>query len=134
MITAFGNLEIGSIEGSGDDPGGSMVSKNVRSANVGYGAVQERAFLPEDLGDAHELTGTDKHIDLGQGLTQLLAIPLSQAPGDDELLGWTVLLVASQLQDGIDRFFLRFVNEAAGINHKHVGPFRVEAELVPLPS
>ena len=71
--------------------------------------------------DVFEFAGTDHRVDLGDVFLDFVAIALDQASGDDQLLRFSMGLVASHLEDGVDRFLFGRVDEGAGIDDQHVG-------------
>jgi hypothetical protein len=80
--------------------------------------------------DAFQLIGADEGIDLGDFRADIAAIALHQAAGDDELFGAADFLVLGHLQDSVDRLLFRRVDEAARVDHEHIGLIGMRGELV----
>ena len=78
------------------------------------------------------LTRSENRVDLGNLLAQFVSIALRQAAGHDQSLARTGLLVLRHLEDGVDRFLLRLVDERAGVDDEHVGVGGIPGELMPL--
>ncbi len=86
--------------------------------------------LRAQAGDAVELVGADEGIHLGHLFADVAAVALDQASGDDQLLRAADFLVFGHFEDGIDGLLLSRIDEAAGVDHKHVGLVRMRRELV----
>ena len=82
-------------------------------------------------GDAVEFVGADERIHFGHVVADVAAIALHQAAGDDQLLGAADFLVLGHFEDGIDGFLLGGIDEAAGVDHQHVGLVGMRRQLVP---
>ena len=63
-----------------------------------------------------QLARSQKRIHLGQLLKNLIAMLLDETPCDEKLLSFRLQL--SGLQNGMDRLFLRRLDEGAGV-HDH---------------
>ena len=66
----------------------------------------------------------------GMFLADIAAVAFHQAAGDDQLAGAADFLVLGHLQDGVDRFLLGGVDEAAGVDHQDVGLIGMGGQLV----
>ncbi len=73
---------------------------------------------PRELGG---VAGTEEMVDLGQAVGQFLGMSLAQATGHDQLAAASRVLVLRQLEDRIDTFFLRGVDEAARVYDDDLG-------------
>ncbi len=82
--------------------------------------------------DFRHLTRAENRVDLGNLLTQFVAIALRQAAGHDQSLTRAGLLVLRHLEDGVDRLLLRLVDERAGVDDEHVGVGGIAGQLMPL--
>ena len=80
--------------------------------------------------DLRHFARAEHDVDFGDQLAQLVAIALGQAAGDDEAAAGAGLLVLGELQDRVDRFLLRLVDEGAGVDDQHVGFVRPRRQLV----
>jgi hypothetical protein len=84
-------------------------------------------YGPDDL---RHFSRADDGVDLWNLRTQLVAVALGQAPGDDERPATAALLVLGQLEDRVDRLLLRFVDERARVDDEDVSVCRVACQLV----
>ena len=76
-----------------------------------------------------QLAGADDRVDFGNVLLNLVAEALDQASGDDEFLGLAAGFVGGHLEDGVDRFLLRALDERAGVDDDDVGVFGAAGEF-----
>jgi hypothetical protein len=74
------------------------------------GAAGEHALELQHVARAEEM------IDLGQVFLEVARVPLAQATRDDELPARPVLPVPRELEDRVDRFLLRRVDEPARVH------------------
>ena len=68
--------------------------------------------------NALDFAGAHDSIHFRNLLEDLIAVPLDQAAGDDELFGRAEFLVLGHFQDGVHGLFLRGLDKAAGIHDK----------------
>ena len=59
-------------------------------------------------------------VDLGDLVLQRVLVALAEAAGDDQQLAAAGFLVLSHLEDRVDGFLLRALDEAAGVHHQDV--------------
>ena len=78
-----------------------------------------------------ELAGSDDGVDFGDVLSDLVAVALDEAAGDDEALGFAavLLLMLDHLEDGVDGLLLGGVDEAAGVDDDDLGVFGAGGEF-----
>ena len=109
---------VGGVEGLGED----------REGGVGLISGGGEAGGGED---GFELAGADDGVDFGDVFTDLVAVPLDEAAGDDEFLGAATVgdLVLDHLEDGVDGLLLGGVDEGAGVHDEDVGVFGGRGEL-----
>ena len=100
------------------------------SCSSGPAARGPRAASPDRFEDLRHLSGPEQRVDLGNLLAQFVAIPLGETAGDDQPLAGALVLERRHLEDGVDRFFLRVVDEGAGVHDEDVGLVRVRRDLV----
>ena len=79
----------------------------------------------EDLLELEHVARAEEVVDLAHLLGQLARVALRQAPGDDQPLAHPVLLHLGHLEDGGDGLLLRLADEAAGVDHDHLGQGRI---------
>ena len=80
--------------------------------------------------DFRHVACPENGIDLGNLRAQLVAIALAQAAGDDQALAGARLLVLGELENRVDRLFLRRVDERARVHDQHVGLGRIRRQRV----
>ena len=80
--------------------------------------------------DAVDFVGADDRVHFGHFRANVAAVALDQAAGDDQALRAAGLLVLGHLEDGVDRFLLGGVDEAARVDDDDVGLLRVRRQLV----
>ena len=74
------------------------------------------------MGKLGDLVESDKGINFGDFAFELLVVALGEAAADDDFLGRSggqPPLV--HFEDGVDRFLFGLVDEAAGVDHEHIG-------------
>ena len=69
--------------------------------------------------------GAQHAVHLGQFGADVIGVALGETAGDQQLFQLALFLQLSQLQNIFDGLALGGVDEAAGVEHRHVGPFRV---------
>jgi hypothetical protein len=84
----------------------------------------------DGLDDLRDFAGPEHRVDLRNLRLELLSIPLRHAAGDDEPLALAGLLQLGHLENGVDRFLLRLVDERARVDDEHVGVGGVARELM----
>jgi len=77
--------------------------------------------LSHQLDDAREVRGAQDAVDLGHLLQNVAAVALSETAGDDEGAAGSPLLQLRELQDRLDRFLARAVDERAGVDDEALG-------------
>ena len=77
--------------------------------------------------DFRHLTSAEHGVDLGNLLDKVVSVALGQAPGDHEPLARAVLLVLRHLENRVDRFLLRRVDERTRVHDEHIGRRRIVA-------
>jgi len=82
------------------------------------------------LNDLRDFASTQDSINLGNLCAQLLAVPLGQAARHDQAAARAVLFVLRQLENRVDRFLFRGIDERAGVHDEHVGASGVARQLV----
>ena len=88
--------------------------------------------LADDLADLFNLINAHEGIHFRQQFGQLLPKPLRQAAGHHQALSAIVRVAKfSRLENSIDAFFLRGIDERAGIDDHHVGLGRIVDDLRP---
>jgi hypothetical protein len=127
MVAAFGNFDVGGVARRRQHAGHGFVIQE--HGAIGRGGCGTN--LPFDgFDNALDLAGADDGVHLGNLLANLLAEALDQASGDHQSLRAAEFLVLGHFQNGIHRFLLRRFDEAAGIDHQHVGLAGARRQLV----
>ncbi len=119
MVAAFVDLDVGGVARRGQDARRKIVIKiSGRFArriccrgNVAFARGQ----------NSFDFACADHRVDFRNLLANFVAVALDHAAGHDQLLRAAEFLVLGHLQDRIHRFLLRGRDEAAGVDHKHVG-------------
>ena len=124
MIAALGDLHVGEVARGGENARGEVVIE------VGLQGVGIRFQPFADGDDAFQFVGADEGVDFGQFLADIAAVAFDQAAGDDQFAGAADFLVLGHLEDGVDRFLLGGVNEAAGVDDEYVGLIGMGGEFV----
>jgi hypothetical protein len=75
----------------------------------------------DDGRDLGVRAGAHEVVHLGHLPRHLVVVALGEAAGHHELLAAPLLLVARQLEDGLDRLLLGALDEAAGVDDDDVG-------------
>ena len=106
------------------------------SARTGAGRKSERCSLVvrhravDDLRDLLAAEHADDLIDLRHRFEQDVALPFGHAAGDDHRTDLAGLLERQHLADDRQRFLPGRFDEAAGVDHHHIGAGRVGLERV----
>src|SRR6185436_15772913 len=79
--------------------------------------------LADQIDDAREVRGAEDAVDFRHLLEDVATVALSEAAGDDERAAGALLLQLRELQDRVDRFFARAVDEGAGVDDEALGIF-----------
>ena len=109
----------------------------------GFGRVAARFFrhlakprsaiadrLPHDVADLLDLVDAHERIHLRHQLGQLLPITLGQTTGDDQRLAAVGMLPKlRRLENRIDAFLLRSVDERTGVDNERIGVFVFVGDL-----
>jgi hypothetical protein len=74
--------------------------------------------------------GAEHRVDLGDFHPQLFAVAFGETASDDQPAARAGRLVAGHLEDGVDRFLLRRVDEGAGVDDQHLGRGGVVGQLM----
>lgn len=93
----------------------------------GVDAAAQDGLQP--VGDVGVVVEAEHPVGLGEGLGQLLAVPLGHAADRDHGLGSALGLEVVGLQEGIDGVLLGGFDEAAGVDDGDIGGFGVLDEL-----
>ena len=80
--------------------------------------------------DLRHFAGAEHRVDLRNLRLQLVAIALAEAAGHDQPLAGAGLLELRELENGVDRFLFRRIDERAGIDDEDVGFGRVRRQRV----
>ena len=138
VIAPFSDLDVRVMPGRGEHPRCLGVVHVGRRRAAGRGPSEKgerRAARGREAGDgAHDLrhlAGAEHGVDLRDLGTQLVAVALGKAPGHDQAAARAVFLVPRHLQDRINRFLFRRVDEGAGVDDEHVGRGLVLDKLMP---
>ena len=124
MIAALGYLDVGGMPRRSEHARGQIMIEIRRGGKLtGHQTFAER-------GDFFELVGADDRIHFRNVLLNISAIPLDQAARDDETLRFAGFLVLGHFEDGIDRFLLSGVDEAAGVDDNDVGLRGLRSQLM----
>ncbi len=124
MVAALGDLHVGEVARRG---------QHARREVVVEVRLRRRGARLQPLASRHdivELVGADDGIHFGEFLEDVAAVPLHQATRHDQAAGAAGFLVRGHLQDGIDGLLLGRVDEAAGVDHQHVGVAGMRRQLV----
>ena len=78
--------------------------------------------------------GAQHPVHLGQLGADVVGVPLGETASHQQLFQPPGLFQFRQLQNIFDGFALGGLNEAAGVQHRHVGPVRVAGNSVPRPA
>ena len=127
MIAAFGDLDIGEVPRRRQHARRRVVIE-VRLERIALGGLHALA----ESGDLLQFIGADHGVHFRHVLLNIAAIAFDQAPGDDQLLRAAGFLVLRHFENGVDRFLLGRIDEAARVDHDHVGVGRMRRQLVAL--
>ena len=127
MVAALGDLDIGEMPGRGQHARRGVVIQ-VRFERIALGGLH--AFT--ETGDLLQLIGADHRVDFRHILADVAAEAFDQASRDDQLPRAAGFLVFRHLEDGVYRFLLGRIDEAARVDHDHVGIGRMRRQLVTL--
>ncbi len=133
-IATLGHLDVGP-RGTGGGPRQFQEVEPVRRRRRGGGTTTrgEGDGYGARCGGSGELVPeAGDEIDLGQGVAQLLAVPLGHAAGDDQAGAGAAPV--SQVQDGVDRLLAGRLNEGARVDHDEVGRLGIRGAAVSLRS
>src|SRR5262249_16174724 len=83
-----------------------------------------------DIGDVFSPQDADHVIDLRYLLQQIVFLPFSEATGDDDGADAALLFELKHLADDAQRLLPCWLDEAAGVDHHHVGAVRVCNERI----
>jgi hypothetical protein len=75
----------------------------------------------QSRGDVLVVVEAEHRIGLRQRVGQLLAVPLREAAHRHHRLGPAALLEVRRREQGVDRVLLRSLDEATGVDQRHVG-------------
>ena len=82
------------------------------------------------LQDFFDFAGADHRVHFGNLLADVVAETLDHAARDNQFLRAAEFFVLGHFQDGVHRFFLRRLDEAAGVNDQDVGFARARRKFV----
>ena len=88
-------------------------------------AASARAFNGAD--DFRHVACAEHGVDFRNLFAQLVTIALAEAAGDDQALAGAGFLELGELENRVDRLFLRRIDERAGIHDQHIGLGRIRA-------
>ena len=128
VVAALGNLQVGGVGRRGHHPGPVLLRVVDVAEAAGMAADGHLLQGGDDVGVA---AGAQHAVHLGHLLLQLVLVPLGQAAGHQQLAQLARVLQGGQLQDVLDGLALGGVDEAAGVEHRHVRPLRVGHQLIP---
>ena len=121
VVATLGNLYICGIWRRGERarcPVVIEIEVSIASAKRGWRA---HIVARDSARDFHHLVCAENGVDLGQVCFDFLRVPLREATGYDQALAGTRLLEPGSLEDGIDRFPLGVLDEAAGVDDDDLG-------------
>ena len=127
MVAALGNLQVDRVAGCELEARGVVVGNVARFARdqverAARSGGRPLEHLADDAGKLGDLVESDKGINFGDFAFEFLVVALGEAAADDDFLGrpgGQPPLV--HFEDGVDRFFFGLVDEAAGVDHEHIG-------------
>ena len=127
-VAALGDLHVRVGQARGQKP------RRVRIVEVARRCarhpVAAAVGLIHELDNAVELGRAQNGVDLGNFLQDLAAIALGETAGHDEGARLPSLLQLGELEDGIDRFLARPVDEGAGVDDQALGALGLLGDLV----
>ena len=124
MVTALGDLDIRHVARRGEDARREVVIE----VWLGRSAIR-----PDAVDQAHDLVefiGADQCIHFRHVLLDVAAIAFHQAAGHDQLFCAAGFLKLGHFKNGLDRFLLGGIDEAAGVDDNHVGSRRVGRQFM----
>src|SRR5262249_39483369 len=124
MIAAFRNFDVGEMAGP------SRCARRLLVVGVGLGRVRGSLYAFAECDHAIKLVGADERIALRNLLGDVAAIPPHQAARHNQLLCTADLLVLGHFENGVDRFYLRGIDEAAGVHDQYIGLVGMRRQLV----
>src|SRR5262249_56212111 len=86
----------------------------------GGGRVEGQGWGADGADDLRHFTRAEDRVDLRNFLLQLVAIALRHAAGDDQFPAPSGLLPLRHLEDGVDRFLFRGIDERARVHDEDV--------------
>src|SRR5207245_7530593 len=95
------------------------------------GPVVAAGRLAHQLDDAREIRGTEDPVHLRHLFQDVAAVALGEAARDDEGTAGPPLLQLRELEDRVDRFLARTVDEGAGVDDEALGVFGALRERKP---
>ena len=98
------------------------------SEPVWAAGVRRGGLLAADSDEARDLAEADDVVNLRDGLAQRLPVALGEAPSDDQPPALAGLLEVGGLPDKIERFLLRLLDEAAGVDDDDLRVLNVGAD------
>ena len=127
MIAALGDLDVSEIPGRGQHARRRVVIQ-VRFEGIALGGLDTFA----KTGDLFQLIGADHGVHFRHVLADVAAEAFDQASGDNQLLRAAGFLVLGHFENGVYRFLLGRIDEAARVDHDHIGIGRMRGQLVTL--
>ena len=117
-----------SVGASFSDPGIGHVGRRrqqavlLKIAQIVLTGVNRFALqgFPDSVRQGGILINAQQQVDFRHLFQQILLIPLGKASGDNQQSALTGFLVFCHLENGIDGFFLGWINESAGIDHQNI--------------
>jgi hypothetical protein len=116
VIAAFRDFDVRGVLRSGEDARCQIVIEKRRRRHGHDAHIPVNGF-----NDALDFAGADDRVDFGNLLENLVAIAFDQASSNDQFFGRAEFFVFGHFQNGVDGFFLRGFDEAAGVDDQDVG-------------
>ena len=112
MVAPLAHLEVANV--------GGVASEQSDARMNGGHIIDEPARLELGQQPVH-FRGAEEQVHFRQRLLELALVPLHHAAHRDDGLAHAGRLVLAGLDDGVERFLLRRVDEPARVDHDHLG-------------
>ena len=125
MVAAFRNLDVRGVFWRRHDAGCELVIQKRWRLRRQYTQVAMHSFQ-----NALDFAGSHHRIHFRHLLQNLFAIPLHKATGHNQFFRRPEFLVLRHFQDGVHGFFLRRLDEAAGVDNEYFRLIGAGRELI----
>jgi len=116
MVAAFGNFDVGEVSRRGENARCEVVVEVRCGGGRRFGVI---GFAQRH--DAVQFVRADQRVHFGQFFADIATVAFHQAAGHNQLARLPHPLVLGHFQDGVNGFLLGRIDEAARIDHQHLG-------------